>query len=232
MRGRHDKLSDSRHRGYPARFPENSLRGFLYAALHHVDVIETDVQRTQDGHLVIIHDEKIDRVTSGEGEVCDMTLRQLRHWHMADGEVVPTLDELIALARQFPVRLNIEFKTGKHRYPGIEAEVHDKIKAAGLAPTTMYCSFNLDSLKIMRDIAPEQSLAFLTSGRTSAEVTAALPVVDVLHLEHYLPDVAMPQRLWTIDEPMQMLDAASKDHVVGLITNRFELAEEVLSGRV
>lgn len=46
------------HRGYPARFPENSLQGFEYACEHGIDGIETDVQMSADGHLVIMHDER------------------------------------------------------------------------------------------------------------------------------------------------------------------------------
>ena len=65
------------HRGYPARFPENSLQGFEYACEHGIDGIETDVQMSADGHLVIMHDERVDRTTDGTGWIADLTLPAL-----------------------------------------------------------------------------------------------------------------------------------------------------------
>ena len=64
------------HRGYPARFPENSLQGFEYACEHGIDGIETDVQMSADGHLVIMHDERVDRTTDGTGWIADLTRTQ------------------------------------------------------------------------------------------------------------------------------------------------------------
>lgn len=51
------------HRGSMGTMPENTLLSFLHALESGVDGIELDVQLTSDGHLVVIHDEKIDRTT-------------------------------------------------------------------------------------------------------------------------------------------------------------------------
>jgi glycerophosphoryl diester phosphodiesterase len=55
------------HRGDPEAAPENTLAAFDAGAALGVDYIETDVQRTADGVLVLLHDDDLDRTTSGNG---------------------------------------------------------------------------------------------------------------------------------------------------------------------
>ena len=61
------------HRGYRAVAPENTLPAFEAALAYQPDMLEMDVHLTLDGHLVVIHDEKVDRTTNGTGFVKDMT---------------------------------------------------------------------------------------------------------------------------------------------------------------
>src|SRR5690242_15524939 len=65
------------HRGLLRHAPENTLANFR-ACLELRLGFEFDVQRTEDGHLVCIHDETVDRTTDGTGTVAGMTLEQLR----------------------------------------------------------------------------------------------------------------------------------------------------------
>ena len=57
------------HRGYSAKYPENTMIAFKEAALAGADGIELDVQLTKDGEIVVIHDDKVDRTTNGTGYV-------------------------------------------------------------------------------------------------------------------------------------------------------------------
>ena len=66
------------HRGYRVVAPENTIPAFEAALAYHPDMLETDVHRTKDGHLVIIHDEKVDRTTDGTGLVKDLTLSEIK----------------------------------------------------------------------------------------------------------------------------------------------------------
>ena len=69
--------------------------GIFEKAIHlGVDGLETDVQMTADGHLVLMHDEKVDRTTNGSGYVQQMTLAQLRALDAGEGQRVPLLTEL------------------------------------------------------------------------------------------------------------------------------------------
>jgi|GEM_PF-249030 len=67
------------HRGLSMNFPENTLISFLAAAkVPGITGIELDVQRTKDGQLVVFHDETVDRVTEGTGQIAEQTLDELQ----------------------------------------------------------------------------------------------------------------------------------------------------------
>ena len=66
------------HRGDSHNYPENTLEAFTSAVAMGVDVIETDVHLTKDGHVVIWHDPTLERNTNGSGRVEDYTLAELR----------------------------------------------------------------------------------------------------------------------------------------------------------
>jgi glycerophosphoryl diester phosphodiesterase len=66
------------HRGGRGMGPENTLTAFRISLAAGADVLEMDVRTTADGHLVIIHDDSVDRTTDGRGAVQGMTLAQLK----------------------------------------------------------------------------------------------------------------------------------------------------------
>ncbi|MCP9313985.1 glycerophosphodiester phosphodiesterase, partial [Liquorilactobacillus satsumensis] len=131
------------HRGYPHKFPENSLAGFKYAINHGIDGLEFDVHLTKDNVPVIMHDEKIDRTTNGTGEIRSYTFSELRQFQLSDGQRVPTLKELLDIADKQPVHLNLEFKTNEIHYENIEKIVLDMVKNYDLVYPVIYSSFNL-----------------------------------------------------------------------------------------
>lgn len=93
------------HRGDWRNAPENSLAAIQYAINMGVDIVEIDVQKTADGHLVLMHDEKIDRTTTGKGRVQDLTLAYLKTLYLRNGAGVatthriPTLEEAMLLMK-------------------------------------------------------------------------------------------------------------------------------------
>lgn len=111
------------HRGWKAKYPENTLEAFAAALDLGVDQLETDVRITKDGELVLIHDATIDRTTNGTGKVCDYTLEQLKRFDAGNGARIPTLVEFMELVKDHPfITLDIELK----EYPleGKETEAY------------------------------------------------------------------------------------------------------------
>lgn len=98
------------HRGVRALEPENTMRSFKRAIDMGVDGIETDVQMTKDGHLILMHDHTVDRTTNGTGKVCDFTLEEIRALDAGMGEKVPLLSEFLDLVKGTDLMLNVEMK--------------------------------------------------------------------------------------------------------------------------
>src|SRR5438552_14654033 len=82
------------HRGASGEAPENTLAAFRRAAEVGVSYAELDVHVTRDGHIVVIHDETVERTTNGEGRVQEHTLAELQrldagYWFSADRQQFP-----------------------------------------------------------------------------------------------------------------------------------------------
>lgn len=107
------------HRGFWTRTAENSLASVRAAIAAGVDMIEIDTQATADGTLVVIHDETLDRTTSGTGTVGELPFDVVRAAKLrvgaggADAEItdecVPTLEELLEETRG-KITVNIDTK--------------------------------------------------------------------------------------------------------------------------
>jgi glycerophosphoryl diester phosphodiesterase len=104
------------HRGYPAKFPENTLAAFEGAIRAGCDMIELDVTLSRDRKVVVIHDDTLDRTTSGRGAVRGHTLAEIRRLDAGSwfhprfaAERVPELWEAIELTAGRCL-LNIEIK--------------------------------------------------------------------------------------------------------------------------
>ncbi len=146
------------HRGYSARYPENTLLAFEKAVAAGADMIELDVHLSQDGRLVVIHDEKIDRTANGTGAVADLSLAELKRYNynnrMAEPGFVeiPTLDEVIGWAGD-RVMLNIEIKNGPVPNEGIEKILADLLQQTRFTDRVIVSSFDHYTLAEMKRIA-------------------------------------------------------------------------------
>jgi glycerophosphoryl diester phosphodiesterase len=121
------------HRGGSKIAPENTMVAFRRAVdWWRADMLELDVRLTRDGHVVVIHDETLDRTTDGEGPVAARTLDEIRtldagyqfqdseggHPFRGTGVLVPTFEEVLAA---FPnTRLNVESKEPRAAAPLVE----------------------------------------------------------------------------------------------------------------
>lgn len=99
------KIIVAAHRGDWRNAPENSLKAYQNCIDMNVDIIEIDVRVTKDNQLVIMHDETLDRTTTGTGYVKDWTLDSLNTLRLKDGlgvptsHHIPTLKEVLNLAK-------------------------------------------------------------------------------------------------------------------------------------
>ncbi|MCL7455038.1 MAG: hypothetical protein M8467_18535, partial [Anaerolineae bacterium] len=87
------------HRGASAYEPENTLRAFERAIQMGATMLELDVHLSRDGYPVVLHDPDLSRTTGGTGQVSEWNLAELRRLDAGQGERVPTLAEVVDLAR-------------------------------------------------------------------------------------------------------------------------------------
>jgi glycerophosphoryl diester phosphodiesterase len=149
------------HRGAAGLAPENTITAIETGLAFKCDRIEIDVHQTKDSVLVMMHDETINRTTDGRGAIRNLTLSQLRNFHikssnMADsGRIaIPTLEEALQTIGGKCVLL-IELKEGGDYYPGIEKRVLDLIRKYKAESWCMIHSFKEKILKDVHQLAPE-----------------------------------------------------------------------------
>lgn len=135
------------HRGASAYAPENTLAAFDLAAKQGAPAIEFDVKVTADGHVVVIHDQTVDRTTDGHGEVTKMSLAALRELDAGSkkaaqyrGEKIPTLDELFEAVGN-KVLMNVELTNYATPLDALVPKVVALIKKHGLEQRVMFSSF-------------------------------------------------------------------------------------------
>ena len=139
------------HRGCSYRYPENTLSAFREALNYEITGIELDIQLSRDGHIVVMHDETVDRTTDHSGWLKDYTLAELKAMHIRgdDNEHVPTIREVLELIHDACVSrgilLNIELKNSEVRYDGMEQMILDLVREYGMEPYIIYSSFNPES---------------------------------------------------------------------------------------
>ncbi len=157
------------HRGCSQCYPENTLLSFeKAAAIKGLCGIELDIQLTKDGQMVVCHDEKVDRTTSGMGFVKDHTFEELRRLVIgaADGSVwkIPTIEEVLDLLQE-PMkrgfRLNIELKNSNIPYEGMEEKIVSLIHARGIEKNIVYSSFSAKSMEKIRKLDPDAETGIL-----------------------------------------------------------------------
>jgi glycerophosphoryl diester phosphodiesterase len=233
------------HRGASKKAPENTMPAFKKAVELGAGGIELDVQLSSDGHLVVIHDEKVDRTSNGKGLVRDKTLAELRSldfggWFSEEfeGTGIPLLEEVFELYSGWDGMLNIEIKNGPVFYPGIEKAVADAMRNAGMTGRTIVSSFNHYSLVEIRSLdSGIRTAPLYMEGLYEPWVYARHIGAEAIHPLFYniVPEVmkgcianGIAVNPFTVDEPgyIKMIAAAG---VSGIITNVPDTALKIIN---
>jgi glycerophosphoryl diester phosphodiesterase len=181
------------HRGGSALAPENTLAAFHNAITLPVDAIELDVHMSRDGQAVVIHDNTVERLTDGTGNILDLDYAYLRGLnaaaHFAGGwpekQHIPTLREVLELARG-RVQVYIELKTSKRgkqygRYPNIVETVVQEVRSLNMLADVLIMSFDWALLPSVKALEPMVQTGALVS---RDEWVSSKPNALDLLLEH------------------------------------------------
>lgn len=231
------------HRGgEPA--PQNTLGAFSRAlTLPYVDAVELDVQQSRDGQLIVLHDNEVDKLTDGSGNVLDLDFAALRELNAAArypggwpwAEQIPTLNEVLSLLRG-KKRLFIEIKFSKRdgfydRYPGIAENVVEEVRALEMVNQVQVMSFDWMILPTLQSMEPSLETGMIISEdswRRGVESSVDSLIEQAITLgTHWLN---LEAKLWT----PEIQAAADKHHFkVGLWTvNDLDAMKHFLQGGV
>jgi glycerophosphoryl diester phosphodiesterase len=153
------------HQGGDGVWPGETMLAYQNAVDLGVDVLEMDIHITNDGKLILMHDETVDRTTDGTGEIESMTLTDLKKldaaydWSPDEGKTFPyrgqgiqvaTLEEIF---QAFPeMRMTIEIK--KTNSP-MAKPFCDLIREYNMQDKVLVASFHDERLKEFRTECPE-----------------------------------------------------------------------------
>ncbi|MGD8779139.1 MAG: glycerophosphodiester phosphodiesterase family protein [Ignavibacteria bacterium] len=133
-----DKVMTILHRGDWRNAPENSLQAIQNAIDMGIDIVEIDIRKTKDGEFILMHDNTLNRTTTGKGLVSDYTLAEIKQLNLKNGlgstrvkHKVPSLREALLLAKG-----KIMFNADK-AYDYIR-EIHEHAKQTGTADHIIY----------------------------------------------------------------------------------------------
>lgn len=236
------QLINFAHRGASAVCPENTMAAFEKSLELGATGIETDVQMTKDGRLVLIHDETLKRTAGAEGFVKDYTYEELSKldaggWfgEAFQGERIPLLEELLELTQSRGTIVNIELKNSSVPYPGLEEKVIEAVNQFKMGDRIVVSSFNHYSLLHCKRVDSEIRTGILyMEGLYEPWEYAKRIQADALHAykKAVLPEwVAEAQRNGVVYHPFTVNDenemkSLIEAGVAGIITDY----PDVLSG--
>jgi glycerophosphoryl diester phosphodiesterase len=143
------------HRGNHVEVPENTLASTKEAISCGADYVEVDLRTTKDGHLVVLHDAKVDRTTNGAGRVADITLAEVKELQVFNKNKkthkIPEFREVLALCKD-KINIYLDFKEAN------VAETWKQIKAAGMEHQVVVYLNKEEQYKQWKEVAPEVPL--------------------------------------------------------------------------
>ena len=156
------------HRGACGHAPENTLKSFAKAIELGCQRVELDIHLSKDGVPVVIHDPTADRTTNGKGPVKSFPLVELQKLDAGEGELIPTLAEVMDLCRG-KAELQIELKD-----PDSPCVVADLIEKKWDRKNVVATSFDLSLLKEFATLMPDVPLGLLNKNPDLDMITVAL----------------------------------------------------------
>lgn len=173
------------HRGGKGlvNYPENALETLKYVNDSIVAVYEIDIAQTKDGQLVLLHDNSIDRTTTGSGKVGELTYSELKQFNLKDDHgnettfKIPLFSDVLTWSVKNNVILNIDIKKTVSQETVVKA-----IRAAKAEDISIIITYNVEEAKTAYNLAPDLLLS--VSARNNDEfdrlLAAGIPTKSML----------------------------------------------------
>lgn len=223
------------HRGASGSFPENTRLAFEKAIEARVDMIELDCQLTKDGHVVVFHDERLDRTARIKESVNKLTLADLKRLDIGEwrrkaykGERILTLEEVLDVVAQ-RANLCLDIKQFPESPQGIELKILFILSHYDYLDRAILSSFDYRCLERLRELAPEVKLGvifgsgivddpFAAARRVAASSILVQRELATREFLHKAWDDGFDVYVWTVNELREMEKFASVG-VQGIISD-------------
>ncbi len=154
------------HRGASAYKKENTMSSFKEALKMNADGVECDIRLSKDKKLAVIHDETIDRTTSGRGYVKEYNMKTLKKYK------IPELKDLLKFVKSKNKLLLIEIKE-----KGYEKKILETVLKEKMSNNVLIVSFIPESLKKVKKLNPHSKTGLIfaklnNSLKTAKEIKA------------------------------------------------------------
>lgn len=165
------------HRGASEYAPENTLSSFYLGMLQGANGIETDVQRTKDGVLVLFHDGILDRVSDGTGELSDYTFEELGKLKIYGNSTTGFYDRIVTLREfldkfsHYDIQFAIELKG-----EGVEEDTLNMINEFGILSKTTFTSFKFDYISKIKELNSKARVGWLVDEVTDESINRLLDI--------------------------------------------------------
>ena len=228
------------HRGGADALPEHTLAAYLRALDEGADGVECDVRLTRDGHLVCVHDRRLNRTSNGRGRVSTKTLAEPPDEADPDATRLLTLDRLVEAVRDCgrEVRLLIETKHPSRYGSDVERRLVELLRRHGLSDPrpddrvrVTVMSFAALALRRVRALAPGVPTVYLLEilpplvgrGRLPFGARIAGPSIGLVRSrETLIPTLraaGLTTYVWTVNAQSDV-DLVLANQVDGVITDR------------
>jgi len=219
------EIKSINHRGYNYMAPENTLEAYKLSAYYGFKYVECDISFTKDGVPVLLHDETIDRTSTGTGNIADLTLEEARQydygsWFSHDyvGVQIPTLEEFLLVCKEYNLHPYIEIKwTSTFSLTAEQAKVIvDVVSKCGMTGKVSYISFSIDALTKIHALDSSARLGYVISSTVTEEhvnkIAALKTSTNEVFIDVYrsqgakghntvtlCKNAAVPLEVWTAD---------------------------------
>lgn len=228
------------HRGSSGTCPENTRVAFEKAIEAGSDMLEMDCRLSKDGHVVIVHDERLERVAGVRGTVQGKTIQQLKKLDVGarlkkrfKGQRILTLEEVIEIVNG-RTDLNLDMKSARRGPLGVEIRILFVLTHYDYLGRTILSSFDYRSLRRARELAPEARIGLLYDANVKEDPFRAAEELKAdclqVHKDLVTPDFLRKTArsrlrtfVWTVNEVVEMEKflAMGVDGIVSDFPERF-----------
>ena len=222
------------HRGASGYELENSMSSFIKAIQMKPNFIETDVRKTKDNVLILIHDDNLRKLAFSNRSVSKLNINQLNNIKLLNGESIPTLENLLEL-HDGKIKFDLEIKVGH-----IEKKIIETVKKYDLLDQVVFSNFSLKSLNKIHNIEPKAELQLLVlfphvifdkldlfKKLLNIGITAINPIYQIItdNLIQNAHAIGLKIFPWTINDRIKLMELKEKG-IDGVFTDYPDILDQ------